>query len=86
MMIDLGDSSTRGYDVKINGEMYRLREPNIEDTEFLESMDVGKNSLRSFVTFVTRLGLPSEVAKKLSVAQIKLLTEGLMPRPDEKKS
>lgn len=85
MDIDLGNEKDRGFNVKVNGESYFLREPNVEDTEFLTANNDSANSLKAFVSFIVRLGLPEEVAKKLSVAQIQILSQGLTPDMSDKK-
>jgi hypothetical protein len=69
----------------VNGESYFLREPNVEDTELLIDNEQSGNSLKAFIEFVVRLGMPSEIAKKLSVAQIQMLSQGLSPKMDDKK-
>lgn len=86
MEIDLGNDSDRGYDVKLNGQTYRLREPNVEDTELLVDAESQGSQIKAFLGFIVRLGLPEDVAKKLSVAQIQILSAGLSPKMDEKKS
>lgn len=85
MDIDLGNEKDRGFNVKVNGESYFLREPNVEDTEFLTANNDSANSLKAFVSFIVQLGLPEEVAKKLSVAQIQILSQGLTPDMSDKK-
>lgn len=85
MDIDLGNEKERGFNVKVNGESYFLREPNVEDTELLIDNEQAGNSLKAFMTFIVQLGLPEQVAKKLSVAQIQILSKGLSPEMNDKK-
>ena len=84
-IIDLGDEVI--FKVKLAGKEYKLSEPTARQVRTFqkESKDSKDEDVASFCNFVTRLGLPSEVAADLGITKIKKLAEGLVGGLNEKK-
>jgi hypothetical protein len=86
MEIDLGQEIT--YDVKYNGEIYKLREPSVSDVnKFQQKMKKSDDddNINLTLSFITELGLPDGIAKNLGVQKMKLLVEKIVGELQEKK-
>lgn len=67
--------------VKVFGEVYNLERPNMAmliDLE--EKMESDKNKAKVMVEFISKLGLPEEVARKLDGDQAQELVKYLSPK------
>jgi hypothetical protein len=84
MIIDLGEIQKAS--VKIGASTYEVGVPNLEQSQNFRDKMKGQEGkeLEVFVELMDELGLPSEVSKKLSVAQLGKLSEGLLGTPGKK--
>lgn len=84
MDLDLGNSVV--FNVKVNGEAYKMSAPTVlQAQEFQEACKENQGSeVPIFLSFITDLGMPEEVAEKLDVVQLKKLSEGIMSVAEKK--
>ena len=85
MEIDLGKAIV--INVKLNGKVYELREPTIDDVEKMSDIDKedGRAANRALQQFAIDLGMPEDVVKSLGILKLKALAEGLTGSFSEKK-
>ena len=77
--IDLGSDVV--FSVKYNGQQYQLTEPSLEQVEEYQKAVKGKDEDPTFddlVGFLSSLGIPSEVLRKMGITKLKKLTDGLL--------
>lgn len=85
-MIDLGSSKV--FEVKLGEKVYPLAEPkvcHVRKYQKLAKEADTSDELGAFIELVVDLGLPDEVAKNLSIMQLKKLSDGLLGGITEKK-
>lgn len=78
--IDLGN--IEGINVKLGGEVYKLRKPTVKDVRSFKAKTDKKDSdvddIDLFLEFVSKLGLPMAVAEVLELEMLEKLTDGLL--------
>lgn len=78
--IDLG--SVEGINVKLNGDVFKMRKPTVKDVRSFKAKSDKKkgddDDLDLFLGFVSELGLPLEVAENLELEMLEKLTDGLI--------
>ncbi len=82
MEIDLGNEVV--FKVKLNGEVYSLREPTVKDIRVLNQKGEDKSD-ESVIDFIVSLGMPQKIADNLGLMKLKKLSEGLVSTFQEKK-
>lgn len=83
MDIDLGQEVV--FNVKLGGQEYRLAEPSVSHVKKFQDKLKDNDEISAFLFLIEELGLPKDVCGKLSVTQIKKLSEGIMGGISEKK-
>jgi len=84
MEIDLGGKVV--FKVRYDGNTYELNEPTGYDIQSLQKdLKDDSDNIKPFLGFVTKLGMPEDIAKGLGVTKIKKLANGLIGAMDEKK-
>lgn len=78
--IDLGDEVK--VKVKFKGKEFELREPTVEEVEKIAADGVEKMSAADFLT---KLGLPSDVAKGLGISKARAIIDGITDLVTKKK-
>jgi hypothetical protein len=78
--LDLGDDVQ--LKVKFKGKEYILREPSVDEVEFLRGVEGDKMDVPAFLA---RLGMPLDVVKGMGLSKAKALVEGLLDLVTKKK-
>lgn len=82
-VIDLGNELI--VKVKYAGSEYSLREPSVAEIDAFRSKDADKDGAAVLIAFLTELGMPNEVVKKMGMSKAKQLVDGLMEFLTKKK-
>jgi len=86
MDLDLG--SKPEANVKVGSDVYKMSVPTVKQSiKFSKDMDACEDEFKKtemFVTFISQLGMPEEVAESLSVQQMSKLAEGLIGNAEKK--
>ena len=84
MDIDLGEKPKAN--VKVGGQSYEMSLPSvIQAQKFSKGLKENEgDEFTFFVSFVSELGMPKDVAEGLAVHQLTKLAEGLMGDPKKK--
>lgn len=78
--IDLGDEVK--LKVRYAGKDYNLREPSVGEIEGLKNSDSDKIDIPEFLS---KLGMPSEVTRAMSLSKAKMLMDAMMDFVTKKK-
>jgi len=84
-LIDLGAEVT--FNVKIGSAEYKLSEPSVlQVAAFRDELKQDEDkSIECFLSLVTKLGMPKEVAESLGVSKLAILAESLTKGVSKKK-
>ena len=80
MDIDLGNEII--FNVKLNGQSYKLREPTYKD---IKKLNADKDNEEASIDLLCDLGLPKEVADGMGVLQLTKLIKTITGSLEEKK-
>lgn len=83
MDIDLGSEVI--FNIKLGDKVYPLTEPTVNHVKQFQVMLEKSDEVDAFMYLIQELGMPADVCEKLSVSQMKKLSEGLLGGMSEKK-